>query len=106
VVGTGLLALALAGRMYDKTQIEWADRSWRLLENKGQVEVDNWSLGGAALGAAGAYFSPSVAKMGWRGLLGASGLGSLAGVGGYMVYRHGIKGGKWDEDEAAVKGTA
>jgi hypothetical protein len=96
--GTGLLSLGLAARMWDKEPIEWADRSWRLLENKGQVEVDDWSYGGAVLGAAAATLAGT--NMGWRGVLGGTGLGSLVGVGGYMVYRHGIKGGKWEEDKS------
>jgi len=104
--GTGFLALGLAGRMWDKTPIEWADRSWRLLENKGQVEVDDWSLGGAALGIAGACFTPNMAKHGWKGIVGGAGWGSLIGVGGYMVYRHGIKGGKWEDDEMVMEATS
>jgi hypothetical protein len=84
--------------MWDKEPIEWADRSWRLLENKGQVEVDDWGYGGAVLGTAAAIFART--NMGWRGVLGGAGLGSLVGVGGYMVYRHGIKGGKWEEDKS------
>jgi hypothetical protein len=93
LAGTALLTLVLAARMWDKEPIEWADRSWRLLENKGQVEVDDWSYGGAGLGAAATALART--NMGWRGVLSGTGLGSLVGVGGYMVYRHGIKGGKW-----------
>src|SRR5271155_2849045 len=51
IIATGLVAVALAGRMHGREHIEWADRSWRLLENKGQVEVDDWSLGSAVVGA-------------------------------------------------------
>lgn len=106
VVGTGLLGLALVGRMYKRSEIEWADRSWRLLENKGQVEVDDWSLGGAILGAGVVSLRTEAGKLGWRTALGGVGLGSMAGVGGYMVWRHGIKGGKWEEDEKNLKEKA
>ncbi|KAJ9144364.1 hypothetical protein NKR19_g6460, partial [Coniochaeta hoffmannii] len=41
LVGTGLLAVALAGRMRGREEIEWRDRSYRLLWNRGQVEVDD-----------------------------------------------------------------
>jgi hypothetical protein len=98
VVGTGLLSIGLAARMRDKEPIEWSDRSWRLLENKGQVEVDDWSCGGAIMGAAATVAART--NMGWRGLLGGAGLGSLVGVGGYMVWRHGVNGGTWEEDKS------
>lgn len=92
---TGLLAIALVGRMRGREEIEWKDRSWRLLENKGQVEVDNWSLSGIVGGAlGGALMRPS----GWRVILGGAGLGSLAGTAGYMIYRYGVKGGKWEDE--------
>jgi hypothetical protein len=100
LVGSGLLSLALMGRMWGKEPIEWADRSWRLLENKGQVECDDWGYSGAVLGAAATYFSGSIQRLGWRGFLGGTGLGSLAGVSGYMIWRHGINGGKWEEDKS------
>jgi hypothetical protein len=98
VIGTSLLSIGLAARMWDKEPIEWKDRSWRLLENKGQVEVDDWSYGGAVMGAAAAVTART--KLGWRGYLGGMGLGSLVGVGGYMVWRHGVNGGKWGEDKS------
>jgi Protein of unknown function (DUF1757) len=95
IIGTGLVTVALAALMWNKEPIEWADRSWRLLENRGQVELDDWSYGGAVLGAAGVLFSASgLNTLGWRGALGGSGLGSLLGAGGYIVWRHGINGGK------------
>lgn len=83
--------------MRGKEEIEWQDRSWRLLENKGQVEVDDWTYGGMAAGLA-----VSVARgksLGWRGAIGGVGAGSLLGMMGYMGWRHGIKGGKWDEKD-------
>jgi hypothetical protein len=97
VIGTGLLAVGLPLLMRGKEEIEWQDRSWRLLENKGQVEVDNWTYGGMAAGLA-----VSVARansLGWRGAIGSVGAGSLLGMMGYMGWRHGIKGGKWDEKD-------
>ena len=84
-------------RMRGKEEIEWQDRSWRLLENKGQVEVDDWTYGGMAAGLV-----TSVAKgrsLGWRGVIGSVGAGSLVGMMGYMGWRRGVKGGKWDEDD-------
>lgn len=46
LAGAAVMAITLAGMMYAKTEIEWQDRAWRLLENEGQRGVDEWSLGG------------------------------------------------------------
>lgn len=94
IVGTAILALALVGRMWEREEIEWKDRAWRLLENKGQVEVDTWSVGGMVAGGAAAAVGG--AGRGVRGVVGGVGLGGTVGVLGYMVWRHGVKGGKWD----------
>lgn len=61
------------------------------------MEVDDWSLGGALLGVAAVAFSDrGIRGLGWRGVLGGAGIGSLVGTGGYMIWRHGIHGGKFD----------
>jgi hypothetical protein len=93
IVSTGVLAVALAARMHGREHIEWADRSWCLLENKGQVEVDDWSLGGAVVGG----LATAGRRLGWAAVTGGTVMGSLAGVGGYMIWRYGIKKGRWDE---------
>lgn len=90
----GVVGAALAARMHGKEHIEWADRSWRLLENKGQMEVDDWSLAGAIAGA----LATGGRRPGWLAITGGSAMGSLAGVGGYMIWRYGVKKGKWDDD--------
>jgi len=92
IVGTSLLTLGLVGRMWGREEIEWRDRSWRLLENKGQMEVDTWSAIGTVAGGI-------LGSGGWRGRLGGAGLGSLAGVAGYMGWRYGVKKGKWEEEK-------
>lgn len=90
----GIMVVAIPGRMWGREEIEWQDRSWRLLENKGQVECDDWTYAGMAAGALA-----SVRTRGWRGKVGCVGLGSVAGMGGYMAWRYGIKGGKFEEVE-------
>jgi len=47
-IATGLMAFAVPGRMFGREEIEWKDRSWRLMENKGQLEVchTHWQLNG------------------------------------------------------------
>lgn len=103
-VGTGALAVTLVARMWGREEIEWRDRSWRLLENKGQKEVDSLSLVGALGGAAAVALGgvgnagATAAKAGWRVVLGGAGLGSLLGVGAYMGWRYGVNGGKWPEE--------
>jgi len=100
VIGTGLMTIMLPLRMWKREEIEWKDRSWRLLENKGQVEVDTWSVGGIVLGAtvlAATRGRGAANGLGWKTVVGSLGLGNTAGVMGYMVWRHGINAGKWPE---------
>lgn len=85
------MAVSLARRMDGKVHIEWADRSWRLLENKGQVAVDDWSA------VAGAVVTAGRRGLGWQAVTGGAGIGGLAGVAGYMIWRYGVKGGEWGE---------
>ncbi|KAK9322013.1 hypothetical protein V1517DRAFT_324704 [Lipomyces orientalis] len=98
VIGTCMLAVILPMHMMGKEEIEWKDRSWRLLENQGQMEVDDWSLPGTVAGAAiMAARSHSGDLRRWRPIVGGAGIGSLAGVVGYLVWRYGIWGGKRQE---------
>jgi hypothetical protein len=83
LIGTGLLAVALAGRMRGRDEIEWKDRSWRLLWNRGQAEVDDWWGVGALAGGAGAVMSREVRRTGVRGVIGGMGLGALVGMLGH-----------------------
>jgi hypothetical protein len=82
-------------RMWGREEIEWRDRSWRLLENKGQVEVDTWGYLGVVVGVTTFLATRKLRGVGWRTAVGSMGLGSTCGVVGYMIYRHGIKGGHW-----------
>lgn len=92
----GILSVGLAGRMWGRGEIEWKDRSWRLMESKGQLETDDWTYGGMAAGlAASALARPG----GWVGVVGAVGTGSFAGMLGYMGWRYGVHKGKFPGDE-------
>ncbi|KAE8153790.1 hypothetical protein BDV25DRAFT_136540 [Aspergillus avenaceus] len=89
--------------------VEWQDRSWRLLENKGQVEVDDWGVLGAGAGLLGTLvverrelgrrgapdvrLGAVVGALGWRGALAGAGLGGVSGVLGYLGWRYGVMGG-------------
>lgn len=102
-----LMAIALVGRMHGREEIEWKDRSWRLLENRGQVEVDDWTAVGMVL--AGAGWAGSGMGRGLKGgrwvlgLTGAGALGSIGGMVGYMAWRYGMNGGRFPEKkEVAV----
>jgi hypothetical protein len=95
VVGTGILALGLPIRMSGMEEIEWQDRSWRLLENKGQVECDDWTYGGMAMGTVAAVAQRGAS--GWIGAVGKVGAGGVLGMVGYMGWRYGVKGGKWED---------
>ncbi|RAL02815.1 uncharacterized protein BO80DRAFT_463068 [Aspergillus ibericus CBS 121593] len=91
--GLALFSLLLPVHMWGKEIIEWQDRSWRLLENRGQVVVDWWSVGGMVLGVGVVALG-----LGARGrnlgkreralrVLGGAGVGSLGGVLGLMGWR-------------------
>jgi hypothetical protein len=81
-IGGGLLAVILPVYMMGKTDIEWKDRSWRLLENKGQVAVDDWSGIGALLGVGSLALRGSSfpIALGWKEVMGRAALGSIAGI--------------------------
>ncbi|KAI1367443.1 hypothetical protein F5Y08DRAFT_298529 [Xylaria arbuscula] len=87
----------LVGRMWGREEIEWRDRSWRLLESKGQVETDDWSYGGMLAGlAATALLKRPVGPV---ATIGSIGSGSAVGVIGYMGWRYGLHGGKFPASE-------
>ncbi|KAH8882798.1 hypothetical protein GQ53DRAFT_753329 [Thozetella sp. PMI_491] len=112
VWGTGFLALGLAGRMWGRQEIEWQDRSWRLLENEGQLETDDWTYGGALAGLAGVVLAARAGGLGgikaltWRGVLGGAGAGSAAGTFGYLGWRYGVKQGKFPKKETSAQARA
>lgn len=81
--------------MWGREEIEWQDRSWRLLENKGQLETDDWTYGGMLAGLAATALLRR--PVGWAAALGSVGAGSVAGTLGYMGWRYGVHGGKHQE---------
>lgn len=113
-IGVGLMTIAVPARMRGREEIEWQDRAYRLLENKGQLETDDWTYSAIAVAAipatlwAGKYAVKGSGLVGPRplrvgsflGTVGAVGLGSVVGMVGYMAYRYGAKGGKREETKA------
>ncbi|KAH7264228.1 hypothetical protein FSOLCH5_010251 [Fusarium solani] len=97
VIALGLGALMTLGRMHGREEIEWQDRSWRLMENKGQLETDDWTVVGAGVGAA--LGARAAEGLGWRGAVGGLGLGTVGGMLGYMAWRYGVNGGKFPKDK-------
>lgn len=87
--GRGLVLGAVAGatmtwgRMRGKEEIEWQDRSWRLLENQGEVLTDWETIGATGVGA---FAGVAVARRGavplsiGQAALGGAGFGSGTGV--------------------------
>ncbi|TGJ79608.1 hypothetical protein E0Z10_g9146 [Xylaria hypoxylon] len=85
----GIVSLGLAGRMWGREEIEWQDRSWRLMENEAQLQTDDWTYGGMVAGlAATALFKRPV---GWVAAVGSVGAGSVAGTLGYLGWRYGLQ---------------
>ncbi|KAL7791398.1 hypothetical protein V8C37DRAFT_382288 [Trichoderma ceciliae] len=104
IVTTAVLGVGLTARMWGREAVEWQDRSWRLLENRGQVETDDWTYSGMgaallATGLLGVSGAGGPAKLGWRGVVGATGIGSVGGMIGYMAWRYGVNGGKFVEND-------
>lgn len=100
MIGIGLLSAILPYKMRGAELIQWQDRSWRLLENKGQVEVDRWSVAGGLMGIGAVVLAwrrgRALSSGKWNGwtLLGGVGEGSLAGVLGYIGWRYGLMRGE------------
>ncbi|PWW73664.1 hypothetical protein C7212DRAFT_359382 [Tuber magnatum] len=88
VVGTGIATVMLLGRMYGRQEIEWQDRSWRLLGNKPQNRIDEWSASGALVGG---VLGGVREGLHWRGVIGSAGIGSVVGIVGWAVYSN-VKG--------------
>jgi hypothetical protein len=99
VGGLAFGILAAEGRMFGREDIEWKDRSYRLLANKGQVEVDNWSLAGGALGSLLGARRGRVPESLSRSVISGFGLGTVVGLAGYLGWRYGVNGGKWPEEK-------
>ena len=97
LVGVGLLTVGLEARMWGRSELEWKERGWRLLRNKGQNEWDVWSVSGmvGGLGALGAV-NQGFAGLGWRAVLGGMGLGGWGGILGYMGWTYARGGRKRD----------
>lgn len=82
------------GRMKGRSEVEWQDRSWRLLENKGEVVTDWETVGATGVGALAGVVA---ARRGiiplsvGRAALGGAGFGLGSGVlfmvGTYVVGR-------------------
>jgi len=82
--------------MRGREDIEWRDRAWRLLGNRGQVEVDGWSVGGMVGGGVAAGVWGRGRGLGVRGVVGSVGMGGTVGVVGYLGWRYGVRGGRWE----------
>ncbi|KAL8720020.1 MAG: hypothetical protein Q9225_003065 [Loekoesia sp. 1 TL-2023] len=89
--GTAFLAVGMTARMWGREEIEWQDRSWRILSNTGQNREDDWSFGGLVLGAVGmgvAARRPGGFAMGipiWRAVVGGAAAGSVLGTVGHVL---------------------
>lgn len=92
-IGTGALAVGLVMRMAGRSEIEWRDRSWRLMENQGQLAVDDWSLGGAVLALTQAFLRKKKSEdLGrWKTVVGRAGIGSSVGMVGYFISTYLVK---------------
>lgn len=71
------------GRMRGRGEVEWQDRSWRLLENNGEVQTDWETIGATGVGAAAGIVAARrgvVPVSVGRAALGGAGVGLGSGV--------------------------
>lgn len=97
VAGTALMVPGLYMRMRDREEIEWKDRSWRLLENEGQKAVDDCSGIGTVFGAlvgARQTLPRETAGVKTLKIAGGAGVGSIVGVVVYLGWRYGLMRGE------------
>lgn len=91
--------------MWGREDIEWQDRTWRLLENKGQVEVDKWltveALAGGSVAAIAARRGLLPVTL-VQGVVGGTGLGASVGTGAYMLWRYGVSKGRFPDHKVHV----
>jgi hypothetical protein len=73
-LGAAVGALATWGRMRGREEIEWQDRAWRIIGNKGENQTDWATMGGVGAGAVAGIVAAR------RGVIPAS-LGSAMGGG-------------------------
>ena len=97
VIVMGVSVALVPLRMMGREKIEWQDRTWRLLANKSQEEVDDWTLPGSVLGAA--VTARGVQPVGWRSIMGGAGVGSMTALGALMLWRLFVR----KESEESVK---
>ncbi|USP80672.1 hypothetical protein yc1106_07946 [Curvularia clavata] len=87
LLGTAAGAIMTWGRMRGREEIEWKDRSWRILENDGEVQTDWISAGSAGAGAIAALMAVRRGRISMPvsgAVLGGTGVGMAVGV-PYMI---------------------
>lgn len=70
--------------MWGREDIEWQDRSWRLMSNSSQLKVDDWTYSGILTAVVAAGAIRRLSGVGPRGVIGVAGLGSVVGTVGYF----------------------
>ncbi|EUC48508.1 hypothetical protein COCMIDRAFT_33990 [Bipolaris oryzae ATCC 44560] len=87
VLGTAAGVVMTWSRMRGLEEIEWKDRSWRILENNGEVKTDWVTLGAASGGAVAVLIAARRGRMKMPiggAVLGGAGAGMAVGV-PYMI---------------------
>lgn len=98
-VVTGIDAVGLVAEMWRREEVEWRYRSWRLLEDKEQLEMDQWSAAGVGATAIILATSGYAKALGWRGQVGSCGMGAAAGLFAHAVWRYGMKGEQFNWED-------
>jgi hypothetical protein len=81
-LGTAVGALATWGRMRGREEMEWQDRAWRILENKGENQTDWVTMGGVGAGTVAGVLAArrgAIPASVGNAMLGGAGVGSSIG---------------------------
>jgi hypothetical protein len=85
IIMGGIVTVGLIPRMWNAQEIEWKDRSWRLLENKAQVRVDDFTYGWM-LFSLPFLANKHIRATGWQGMVGTVGAASVLWLGDYLLF--------------------
>ncbi|KAK5993476.1 hypothetical protein PT974_06907 [Cladobotryum mycophilum] len=89
LLAIGATTIGFVAKMWGKELIEWQDKSWFLRNTPVVAQMDDWTYAGMLGGALAAVVAGKVSSksLGWRGLVGAVGIGSIWGTAVFFAWK-------------------